>query len=100
MSPELAGSGATCRYMAVSGTGLETGALLATEDRRSVLDRLAGILLGLLGGGLAHRWIVGHRWPAVRPGTDRRAGHWLLAHFMIAGAICGILLSLLINRVI
>lgn len=99
MSPKAADSGAHCRYLAVSGTGLETGVLLAAADRRSLLDRLTGVLLGLLGGGLVYRWLVGLGRPAGRAGVDRRVVLRLRIHFLAAGAMTGFLLSLLIGRV-
>jgi hypothetical protein len=99
LSPETADSGTHCRYLAVSGTGLEAGVLLAAADRRSLLDRLSGILLGLLGGGLAYRWITGRRWPAVKGGGGRPTEPWRRVHFLVAGAMTGFLLSQLIGRV-
>lgn len=92
------GRGAACRYLAVSGSGLETGAMLAAMDRRTLLERLAGSLLGLLGGVLAFRWIVGGRLPG-RGSAIRRSAAWLRVHFMIAGAMTGFLISLMVSRV-
>jgi len=78
--------GSSCRYLAAAGTGLESGALLEAADRRTVQDRLAGLLPGLLAGLLAFRWLVG---------IGGRAGIWLRLHFMAAGALVGLLVSLL-----
>ncbi len=97
-SPATPGSGANCRYRAVSGMGLESGALLAASDRRALLDRLAGLLLGLLAGVLALRWTVGGPGRASPDGGAQRALRWLRVHFLLAGALAGFLLSLLIDR--
>lgn len=92
------GSGETCRYRAVTGMGLETGAALADADRRRLLDRLAGIILGLLAGALAFRWIVGGR-SAARGAEIRRLTALVRIHFLVAGGLTGFLLSVLAGSV-
>jgi len=93
------GSGAACRYLAVTGSGLETGSMLADTERRWLLDRLAGILLGLLAGALAFRWIVGGR-SSARGAAVRRLTALVRIHFLVAGGVAGFLLSVLAGNVI
>ncbi len=100
ISPAAPVSGAGCRYRAVSGSGLNTGVLLAAADRQALQARLAGALLGLLGGVLAFRWFVTGPGTAQRSTAGRKAVQWLRVHFLLAGAITGFLLSLLAGRAV
>jgi len=94
LSPGRPVAAAQVRYLAHSGSGLEPDLLLADEARRSLARRLIGSLIGLLAGALTLRWAGG----AVRGNATRG---WAVTagrlHVLCAGAVAGLLASLLLG---
>jgi hypothetical protein len=91
------GGGNGCRYRALAGSGLESDGLLAAVHRRRLLRMLAGLLAGLVSGGLAFRWLLRRPDPLGSAVEVRRAVNLARAHFLAAGAIAGLLASQLIG---
>jgi len=91
------GGGNGCRYRALAGSGLESDGLLAAAHRQRLLRALAGLLAGLVSGGLAFRWLLRRPDPRGREVMVRRAVNLARAHFLVAGVLAGLLVSQLIG---
>jgi len=93
------GGGSGCRYRALAGSGLESDGLLAAVHRQRLLRALAGLLAGLVSGGLAFRWLLRRPDLQSREVRLRRTVNMARAHFLLAGALAGLLVSRLIGGV-